>query len=364
MALDPGQTLLPYREDHLGLTRWPLVIAVGLTVLSITLAVPAVRTWSEQVGALPAVGFIFAGFGAAIAWVLVYTGWVLGIEIDPEQIRYGALRKAEARARRGLPPSTTPYATWLHEYRCPVPNIRRVWIVRGARDALNPERSTGVPIMLGDGNRRVARQGWIRTPFVAGGLMLQVDSPLAAQLTDQAMWRTFARVPVGSAFGSSDILYTPIANPDRCRAALVQALQLNGLELDTQGYAHQISGAAVVSPRGTVAKQRDAPARRRHGRLTAGLSIFWALIPLLTLGYFTWIPYVYAALRVRQLHTTLLTFLVIGLEAFYWWLTIQLGGQTGPNPQGGGAVAGMLALLAIGGTLSCFLLRRSVFYVY
>ena len=52
--------------------------------------------------------------------MLVYTGWVFGIEIDSEQIRYGALRKAEARARLGLPPSTTPYATWLHEYRCPV----------------------------------------------------------------------------------------------------------------------------------------------------------------------------------------------------------------------------------------------------
>jgi hypothetical protein len=108
----------------------------------------------------------------------------------------------------------------------------------------------------------------------------------------------------------------------------------------------------------------NARASRRHGRLTTLFSILWALIPLLTLGYFTWVPYVYAALRVRQLHTTLLTLLVIGLEAFYWWLTIQVGGQTGPDPQGGGAVAGMLALLAIGGTGSCFILRRSVFYVY
>lgn len=66
----------------------------------------------------------------------------------------------------------------------------------------------------------------------------------------------------------------------------------------------------------------------------------------------------------RQLHTTLLTLLVVGLEAFYWWLTSQFGGQTGPDPQGGGAYAGMLALLAIGGTLSCFVLRRSVIYVY
>jgi len=60
----------------------------------------------------------------------------------------------------------------------------------------------------------------------------------------------------------------------------------------------------------------------------------------------------------------LLTLLVIGLEAVYWWLTIQVGGQTGPDPQGGGVVAGMLALMAIGGTWSCFVLRRSVFYVY
>jgi hypothetical protein len=358
MAVDASQTLLPYREDHIGLTRWPLVIAVGLTILAIALAVPAFPTWNEPIGALTAPGFIFAAFLAAIAWVLVYTGWVLGIEIDSEQIRYGALRKAEARARRGLPPSTTPYATWLHEYRCPVPTIRRVWIVRGARDALNPERSTGVSILGG------SRQGWIRTPFVAGGLMLQVDSPLVAQLPDQAMWRGFARVPVSSVFRESDILYTPIGNPDRCRAAVVEALRLNGLELDAQGYVHQIPGAAVVSPRRAVMDRPDASPVRRHGRLTAGISILWALIPILTLGYFTWIPYVYAALRVRQLHTTLLTLLVIGLEAFYWWLTIQLGGQTGPNPQGGGAVAGMLALLAIGGTLSCFVLRRSVFYVY
>jgi hypothetical protein len=364
MAADPGQTILPYREDHIGLTRWPLVIAIGLTVLAIALVIPVVPTWNEQVGGLTLTAFVFASFAAAVSWVLVYTGWVLGIEIYSDQIRYGALRKAEARARRGLPPSATPYATWLHEYRCPVPDIRRVWIVRGARDALSPERATGVPIMLGDGNRRVAREGWIRTPFVAGGLMLQVHSPLPAQPADQAMWRTFARVPVSSAFGSSDILYTPIANPDRCRAALVEALRLNGVELDTQGYAHQIPGAAVVTPRLPAMERRDTREARRHGRLTAGISIFWALIPLLTLGYFTWIPYVYAALRVRQLHTTLLTLLVLGLEAFFWWLTIQVGGETGPNPQYGGAVAGMLALLAIGGTLSCFVLRRSVFYVY
>jgi len=194
--------------------------------------------------------------------------------------------------------------------------------------------------------------------------MLQVDSPLNTQLPDQMMWRGFGRVPESSVFGGSDIRYTPIGNPDRCRAALAEALRLNGLELDSQGDVHEIPGAAVVGPRRTVMDLRDAPAERRHGRLAAGLSIFWALIPLLTLGFFTWIPYVYAALRVRELHTTLLALLVIGLEALYWWLTSVVGSQTGPNPQGGGAFAGMMALMAIGGTLSCFVLRRSVFYVY
>lgn len=364
MAADAGRTLLPYREDHIGLTRWPLLIAVGLTLLALALAVPAVLTLNAPIGGLALTGFIFAGCAAAIAWVLVYTGWVLAIEIDPEKIRYGALRNAEARARRGLPPSTTPYATWLHEYRCPVSAVRRVWIVRGPRDALDPERSTGVPRSLGGQGQPVARAGWIRMPFSPGGLMLQLDSPTAPPTDSQMMWTVFARVPVSSMFRTSDILFTPISNPDRCRAALVEALRLNGLELDATGYVHQIPGAAVVTPRQTEIDRQNAAPRRRHGRLTTVVSIFWALIPLLTLGYFTWIPYVYAALRVRQLHTTLLTLLVIGLEAFYWWLTIQLGGETGPNPQGGGAVAGMLALLAIGGTLSCFLLRRSVFYVY
>jgi hypothetical protein len=364
MAADAGQTLLPYREDHIGLTKWPLVIAVGLSALAVALAVLAVPTSNAPIGGLTLTGAVVAGCGAAIAWVLVYTGWVLAIEIDPEQIRYGALRNADARARRGLPPSTTPYATWLHEYRCPVSAVRRVWIVRGARDALDPERSTGVPISLGGRGQPVARAGWIRMPFSPGGLMLQLDSPTAPPTDPQMMWTVFARVPVSSMFKTSDILFTPISNPDRCRAALVEALRLSGLELDATGYVHQIPGAAVVTRRQTDIDRQDAAPRRRHGRLTTVLSIVWALIPLLTLGYFTWISYVYAALRVRQLHTTLLTLLVIGLEAVYWWLTILVGGQTGPNPQGGGAVAGMLALLAIGGTLSCFVLRRSVFYVY
>jgi len=364
MAADAGRTLLPYREDHIGLTRWPLLIAVGLTLLALALAVPAGLTLNAPIGGLALGGSIFAGCAAAIAWVLVYTGWVLAIEIDPEQIRYGALRNADARARRGLPPSTTPYATWLHEYRCPVSAVRRVWIVRGARDALDPERSTGVPISLGGQGQPIARAGWIRMPFSPGGLMLQLDSPTTPPTDPQMMWTVFARVPVSSMFRTSDILFTPISNPDRCRAALVEALRLNGLELDAQGYVHQIPGTAVVTPRQAVIDRRDPAPRRRHGRLTTVLSIVWALIPLLTLGYLTWIPYVYAALRVRQLHTTLLTLLVIGLEAVYWWLTAVVGSQTGPNPQGGGALAGMLALLAIGGTVSCFVLRRSVFYVY
>ena len=366
MAADPGQTLLPYREDHIGLNRWPLLIAVGLTILSIALAVPALPTWNQPIGALTATGFIFAACAAAVAWVLVYTGWVLGIEIDPEQIRFGALGKADARARRGLPPSTTPYATWLHEYRCPVSAVRRVWIVRGARDALNPERATGVPVLQRIGGRMVAHAGWIRIPFSPGGLMLQLDPAFAAAPpSDQKMWTGFySRVPVSSMLGESDTLYTPIGNPDRCRAALVEALRLTGLELDAQGSVHQIPGV-VVTPRLTAkAAPANAPARRRHGSLTTVLSILWALIPLLTLGYFAWISYLYAALRVRQLHTNLITLVVIGLEAFYWWLTAAVGAQTGPNPEGGGAILGMLAVLAIGGTVSCFVLRRSVFYVY
>ncbi len=240
MAADAGRTLLPYREDHIGLTRWPLLIAVGLTLLALALAVPTVLTLNAPIGGLALTGFIFAGCAAAIAWVLVYTGWVLAIEIDPEKIRYGALRNADARARRGLPPSTTPYATWLHEYRCPVSAVRRVWIVRGARDALDPERSTGVPISLGGQGRPVARAGWIRMPFSPGGLMLQLDSPTAPPTDPQMMWTVFARVPVSSMFRTSDILFTPISNPDRCRAALVEALRLNGLELDATGYVHQI----------------------------------------------------------------------------------------------------------------------------
>lgn len=364
MAVDPGQTLLPYREDHIGLTRSPLLIAVGLTVVAIVLAVTAVATVNQPIGALTETGFVFAACAAAVAWVLVYTGWVLGIEIDPEQIRFGALRKADARARRGLPPSTTPYATWLHEYRCPVSAVRRVWIVRGARDALNPERATGVPVLQRVGGRMVAHEGWIRIPFSPGGLMLQLDSAPSALTDEQKMWTGFfARVPVSSMFGKSDTLFTPIGNPDSCRAALVEALRVNGLELDAQGGVQQIPGA-VVKSRPIVAAPPNAPERRRHGRLTTVLSVLWALIPLLTLGYLTWIPYLYAALRVRELHTTLLTLLVIGLEAVYWWLTAVVGAETGPSGPGTGLLVGMVALLAIGGTLSCFVLRRSVFYVY
>jgi hypothetical protein len=123
MAADAGRTLLPYREDHIGLTRWPLLIAVGLSVLTVALAVLAVPTSTGPIGGLTLTGCVFAGCGAAIAWVLVYTGWVLAIEIDPEQIRYGALRNADARARRGLRPSTTPYATWLHGIAVPFPRF-------------------------------------------------------------------------------------------------------------------------------------------------------------------------------------------------------------------------------------------------
>jgi hypothetical protein len=246
MAAEAGQTLLPYREDHIGLTRWPLVTAVGLTGLTTVLALVAVPTWNAPIGALTVTGFIFAGFAAAVAWVLVYTGWVLGIEINREQIRYGALRKADARARRGKPPSkSNPYATWLNEYRCPLPAVRRVWVVRGARAALDPERSTGVITSQRSQGRTVARQGWIRIPFSPGGLMLQLESPTAAPTDPQMMWRVFARVPVTSAFRDSDILYTPVSDPDRCRAALAEALRQNGMELDAQGNVQRLSNFQI-----------------------------------------------------------------------------------------------------------------------
>src|SRR5260370_14517397 len=223
VGAEGGERVVGDREGQRGLTRWPLGIAAGLTLLALVLAVPAVLMSNTPLGGLAFGGSIFAGCAAAIAWVLVYAGWVLALEIDPEKIRYGALSNADARARRGLPPSTTPYATWLHEYRCPVAAVRRVWIVRGARDALNTERSTGVPISLGSPGSRSARAGWIRTPFSPGGLMLQLDSPPSSPADQKMMWAVFARAPVSSIFKTIGILYTPISDPNRRPTALVSA---------------------------------------------------------------------------------------------------------------------------------------------
>ena len=75
--------------------------------------------------------------------------------------------------------------------------------------------------------------------------MLQLESPTAAPTDPQMMWRVFARVPVTAAFRDSDILYTPISDPDRCRAALAEALRLNGMELDAQGNVQRLSSFQI-----------------------------------------------------------------------------------------------------------------------
>ena len=360
MVGNRGQgTLLPYREDHVGLTRWPMAVAAGLTIVGLAL-LATVPTWGQPIGALTVPAFVFVSCGAGIAWVLVYTGWVLGVAIDAEQIRFCAVRKAERRARRGLPPPSRakPYATWLYEYRCPIPAIRRIWIVQGWRDS---EKVTGVPPALLVNGSRVARKGWIGMPFVKAGLAFQFDIAQGMMPTFGWSWKNFTPTAASGWIEESDFWYTPVADPDRCRAALVEALQLNGFELDSEGKVHVIPGAI---PHVSVPPPPPIPRKRpRHATLTTALSIFWALIPLLTLGFFAVVPYVYAAARVRQVHTTLIALLVLGLEITYWWLTGYVGSQTGPNPDGGGAVAGMLAVLAIGGTLLAFMLRREVFNI-
>jgi hypothetical protein len=244
MAGNPGhETLLPYREDHIGLTRWPLAIAVGLTVLTLALLL-TLPTWSQAIGALTETAFVVFSCGAVVAWVLVYTGWVLGVAIDQDQIRFGALRKAERRARRGLPPPSRakPYATWLYEYRCPIAAIKGIWMIPGGWAALNPERAAGVPDYLNDEGRPVAREGWIRLPFSAGGLMFQFDTFQSTLPKFGGTWRRFVPVSASAMLMASDIWYTPVADPVRCHAALVEALHVNGFDVDAAGNVHAIPG--------------------------------------------------------------------------------------------------------------------------
>lgn len=354
------ETLLPYREDHVALTRLPVVIAVGLTLVAGGFLVWTVLTFAQPgaIGGLATVGFILFAFAAAAAWVIVYEGWVLGVEITYFGFRFGALRKADQRAKRGLRPqaSPRPYGTWLYEYRAPISAVKHIWFVDKA-DVTNPERA--YPALFG-GSRAVARQGWIRMPFARSGLLLQVDLAMSSMPLFGSAQRLISRVPAAALLQTTDIWYTPVANPERCRDALAEALRTNGFEIDSQGEVHEIPGAQrpqLTPPRPPTLGRRGP----QHGALSVALSFLWTAIPLLTLGYFTWAVYGYAALRVRQLHTTLIALAWLVPEAGYWWATSTMGVK---NPPNGALYAGLMALLALGGTFFAFFLRREVFYEY
>lgn len=351
-------TPLPYREDHVALTKWPVALAIGLSVLTLAFVPLLIQPRKDAIPTLILLPPIFFFFGAAIAWVLVYTGWVLSLEVTPDIIRYGALRQADRRTRRGRGTyGAKPYATWLYEYRCPIPAVKRIWLI-GAADALNPERAH--PELFG-GSQAVAKEGWIRTPFVRGGLMFQFDAMQALMPRFGQSWEMLHPVPAGEALRPTNVWYTPVANPERCRAALVEALQLNGFEVDAEGVVHDIPGA----PRREGAVYTKSPPARdpgpRHGGLSIALSIVWALLPLLTLGNLTFAVYGYAALRVREVHTTLIAAAWLVAETAYWWVTALASSDS----QSYGAVyAGLMLLMAIGGSFFAFMMRKDVFYYH
>ncbi|HVH62613.1 MAG TPA: hypothetical protein VNA65_03325 [Candidatus Dormibacteraeota bacterium] len=344
----------------MALTQRPLLIAVALSLAALGFLVWMLLTLNQPGAAagLAILGFVIFTAASAAAWILVYAGWVLGVEVTYFGFRFGALRKADQRAKRGLPPQTDarPYATWLYEYRAPISAVKRVWLVSKA-DVLNPERA--YPALFG-GSRAVPKQGWIRTPFARGGLLLQVDLAMSSMPVFGSMQKLFARVPASGLMQKPDLWYTPVANPERCRDALAEALRTNGFELDAEGEVHEIPGVQrpQPAPPPAPAVRRHGP---RHGSRSVVLSLLWTAIPVLTLGYFTWAVYGYAAIRVRQLHTTLIAVAWLMMEAAYWWVTSTLGARTSPY---GALYAGLMALLALGGTFFAFFMRREVFYEY
>lgn len=97
-----------------------------------------------------------------------------------------------------------------------------------------------------------------------------------------------------------------------------------------------------------------------HGYVATALIILWMLIPLLTLGYFTWITYLYAAIHVRRAGWLwFCALLVMALDGMYYWLTAIFDT---PGESLGGIYAGMMAMLSLGGSFYAWQLRRYVFH--
>jgi len=110
--------------------------------------------------------------------------------------------------------------------------------------------------------------------------------------------------------------------------------------------------------------QRDGPVRGEppaHGRATTVASFVWMLVPLLSLGFLTWLAYLYAAVRVRRRRWVwVCALLTLVLDGLYYWLDALVG--TGRASSAGGAFAGMMAVLALGGTWGAWHMRTYVFY--
>ncbi|MUN40272.1 ComEA family DNA-binding protein [Actinomadura litoris] len=89
----------------------------------------------------------------------------------------------------------------------------------------------------------------------------------------------------------------------------------------------------------------------------AALSVTWAALPFLTLGYATAFTFAAAALWRRTTHLVVASAVYISLFALMLFLAPQMGGEDGTQR----AVGVLLFLLAVVGCGHAFLIRRRVF---
>lgn len=196
-AEDRSAISWPY---YLHLAVWGIIMAAGIAA--------EIMTGDAALTCVPmGLGF----FGFFITLIFIYQNWPVGIRVDGDGFRIGAVRRKPNRP--GKQP-WSDYQRW-QELFAPWDAVGRVAVITdkpGLRDAR----------MLG--NRDVNRIGVLTSPFTRAVLLIEVNP---ARVTVPDFREPDEKTPMLrlghlTPFEDSPVWYVPTRHPDALRAALAQ----------------------------------------------------------------------------------------------------------------------------------------------
>ena len=200
-------TSVYFAEDH-GALRWPLLLAgLAAPVIALACAVAAI--------VLQNVPLLVVCLLAVAVWMvrgqLLPYVWPVGIRLDDEGLRIGAVRWADKHPGRTHPRPTVP-RQWSQEFRCPWPAVQRIGVV-------TDRQAVKTMIRCSHHGRRSTPLGNLATPFMRAALVIWVDNEQAVTPAIQPARGLLAANWSSPGF-SQPLWVAPTRHPRQLQAAL------------------------------------------------------------------------------------------------------------------------------------------------